>query len=1131
MKKNLLLIFSWKYSQKINELKRIGRIMKITIALILIALFPIKAVNILSQNALVNITKNSISIEELINSVESQTNYLFLYSEKEVDLSKKVRVSGNSKPVSEVLNQAFSNTDIIYSFNEDYISLRKKAELSSSPVSQQSKKIVTGSIIDENKDPVAGASIVEKGTTNGITTDADGKFSLNVEENAILQISYIGYFSQEISVKNQWSITITLSENLQALEEVVVVGYGTQRKTSLTGSIVAVKGTDIVKSPAMNVLNSMNGRLPGLIINSRSGEPGRDTPEIFIRGRGTTGNNAPLYIIDGVEREGLGQINPSDIESISVLKDAEAAIYGARSANGVILVTTKRGNEGKPTISLSFDQAFTQPTRNSKMGDAYTFAKVWNETQEYNQHFYGTPPPSLFSQEALEKYKNGTDPYYPNTDWYDYFMKDITPQHRTNASISGGAERVKYFISFGEAMQDGHFNHGITKVRQYNVRSNLDVKITDWLKVKVDLAVRKDKKKYPHWGTFDAYSHLVLYQPVWQPYWPGTDFLYPCRDGDNLINLIGDAGGTENQNYENLFSKFEVTIDMPWIKGLSLDAGFSFDSKQEFSKRFQKPTYVYQRDAATDTYTEVRSNRGVDKAELNDWYNRGNQNYFVSKINYNRTFGDHNINILAGYEQTQSTGNRLEGGTKDFISTTLPELDMGSRDKEKWTLNGFASQNASQSFFGRTSYNYRSKYMAQFTFRYDGSTIFPSNKRFGFFPSASAAWRISEEDFMKDFTYINNMKIRGSYGEMGNDRVAAFQYMTFYGAGNNYVIDGKEESGLIQNNVPNPIITWETAKTMNIGFETTMWNGFLGIEFDYFNSKRSNILRQRNAIYPEYSGIKLPQENFGKVNNKGFEAIVSHSNYKNDIKYSISANMSYVRNKIIDIDEAPAAEPYQMATGRPINSGLYYKYLGVFQNQEQLDNYPAMAGFGIGDPIYEDVNKDGIVDSKDRIRLDHNITPEITYGLNATIAYKDFDLSVLLQGQENAAKNLSAHFAKLNYTWGNFYEYVAEDRWSLDNPTGTKPRANTQDRGTSSSTLWYTDAGFLRLKNLEMGYNLPSSLCEKLKINTMRVYISGNNLFLIYDHMKKWGFDPEVDSYFGGYTIQRTYNIGINIVF
>jgi TonB-linked SusC/RagA family outer membrane protein len=996
---------------------------------------------------------------------------------------------------------------------------------------QQSKIRITGTVTDQTGDMIIGANVVEKGNaSNGTITDADGRFDLEVSAGATLIVSYIGYVTQEVPVANRTNPAIVLVEDTQALDEVVVVGYGTQRKVTLTGAVVTAKGADIIKSPAVNVTNSLAGRLPGVIINNRSGELGRENTSLYIRGRSTTGNTSALVIIDGVERGGLENINPNDIENISILKDASAAIYGARAANGVILVTTKRGNSPKPVINFSYNQGFSQPTRNPKMADSYTFFTVYNEIEQSEGR------PARYSESDLQKFKEGTDPNYANIDWYDYIIKDWTPQHRTNVSVSGSGERAKYYVSLGELAQNDMYEHGSRKYKQYNIRSNVDVKLSEHLTVGANLAGRFDDRHYPYESANNLNSHIFLYQPNWLPYWPGTDYLMPNRDNENILNWVSDNAGYTDQNVKTLQSSIFFNWQVPWVKGLAIDGAGSYDFASNFTKTFRIPTYVYYKDDVGG-YMRERAGSGVNKATLTDRGEFSDQFYFTVKATYERTAGQHNLGAMIGYEQQKTKGNYLQAYRSDYTSTVIPQIFAGSTDKSMQSNDGSASQGARQNVYGRLNYDYAGKYMAEFTMRRDGSPNFPKEKRFGYFPGASIGWRLSEESFMQGLDAINNLKIRSSYGVMGNDLVSAFQYLTTYGYGRNYVIGGTDVSGLQETNVPNPNITWETAKTWNIGLDATLWDGLLGIEFDYFNTRRSDILTRRSATIPSYTGLSLPDENIGIVDNKGFELILTHANSINEFRYNISGNVSFARNKVVYIDEQPAAEPYQYATGHPMGASLLYNSLGIFKDQNAIDAYPHLPGTVPGDIIYEDVNRDGEIDSRDRVRQDLINIPEIVYGLNLYAAYRGFDLSVLLQGQENARQNFGGisgnWFPVMSYSFGNFLAWRAGDRWSPSNTDASMPRAsaalwNNSTNSVYNSTHWRVNAGFLRLKNVELGYQLPQKVCDRIRIQGLRLSISAYNLFMIYDHMKEIGFDPETDS-FWYYQQQRTLNLGINL--
>ncbi|MBS5642414.1 MAG: TonB-dependent receptor [Alistipes sp.] len=993
----------------------------------------------------------------------------------------------------------------------------------------------TGTVKDSRGNAVGGATIVIEGTTLGVTTDSEGGFSIDAAPEDVLLVNFIGYTSQSVPVGVRSRFEIVLEESATAIDEVMVVGYGTRKKTTLTGSVVSVKGEEIASSPAIDVASSLAGRLPGLIVNARAGDPGAPDTQIFVRGRGTTGDNSALIIVDGVERGDISKINPNDIESINVLKDAEAAIYGSRAANGVILVTTKRGAKGRAVVNFSYDQGFQQPTRTPKMADSYTFASVANEMAVLRHSDPNSDPVLPYTPEDLAKFKAGKEPGYRTTDWYRRTMHKWVPQHRTNVSVSGGSDRINYFFSVGELMQRDRFKESSGKYRQYNVRSNIDVKIARSLTMGLNLAGTFDKRHVPYFSSTEMASHIFLYHPYWETYWPGTNYLKPLRGDQNWVNMVSDNAGyhdLENKKFQGtLFLKWEV----PWVKGLMLEASGSYDTLHEYWKTFRTPSYVYHEDGEGG-YVKKLDGMGPAKAQLTDRSEMSSQTYFFAKVSYKRSFGDHNLDALLGYEQTTTDGWYLEGSKTDFASPSLPVLNVGPADQTKWGLGGYSSENARQNVFARVNYDYKGKYMAQVTMRIDGSAIFPEEDRFGYFPSFSAGWRISEETFMKSADFIDNLKLRASWGMMGNDRVAAFQHMMTYNYGNNYVIGGSDVQGLQETRVPNPGITWEVSKTWNFGLEASFWNSRLWMEFDFFRSVRDHLLTTRNKSVPEYTGMTLPNENIGKVLNRGFELVIGHRNRVGEFGYSITGNLNFARNKVLFIDEAPAAEPYQMLTGNPIGSTLFYEAIGIFQDQADLDSYPHMGGAQPGDLKFRDVNKDGVLDSKDRILVTQTKIPEITFGLNFTFNWKNFDLSLLFQGQQNSKFYMEGNedfFKYMDDQWGNFLQWRADGRWipGADNTHATQPRGGQSGVNTTDRNTHFMFSGnFLRFKNAELGYTLPSRIAEKLRMGGIRISLSANNICFLYDGLKDLGYDGEASS-FWNYSICRTINVGINLTF
>lgn len=1101
-------------------------IMKFTAIFLISASMAASATGFSQQITLV---KKNVPLTRVFKEMQKQSGFDFIYTYELVEPLGNISVNFSHVPLKEALDECLKDKPLTYRIEDKTVIIQRKAQTITLLKEEVPPHVVLkGKVTDEQGRPVPGVTVKLKATNLGTATNTDGEFMLSVPDApGILIFSSIGYKTKEVAIGSNRFINVSLSAEPGGLNEVVVVGYGTQRKATLTGAVAEVKGDDIAKSQAINVAGSLAGQLPGVIINSPTGEPGRNDPSIYIRGMSTTGNTSVLVVIDGVERNGLGQLNPNDIESISVLKDASAAIYGAQAANGVILVTTKKGSLGSaPKVDFSYNEGLSQPTRNPVMANSYTFGQVSNEINVQQN----LAP--AYSATDLEKFKAGNDPDYPNTDWYKFIVKNWTPQHRANLSVSGGTNGTTYFLSFGQVYQDGQYKFGTQNIKQYNLRANIGVQVSKYLKVGLNLAGRVDNNHFPYNSANQLNSHIFLYQPNWQPYWPGTKNPEPLRGSENIINWVSDNAGYQTQKVNTFQSTGYINWQLPWVKGLSVEGSGSYDPNSTFFKTFRVPDYVYYKDPVTGALTQGRSGMGTDQATLDDNISLGSLLYLTTKIHYEQKFGQHSIKALLGYEQTSTYSNFDEAYRSNFPSTVLPQIFAGSSDPNRQSNNGSASQTARQNEFGRINYDYAGKYLAEFTMRRDGSPNFPANKRWGYFPSASVGWRLSEEQFMKKYSFINALKLRASYGVMGNDLVNPFQYLTNYGYGNNYVIGGSDVTGLVQTGVPNPNITWETAKTGNVGLDATLWNGLLGITFDYFQTRRSDILTTAASVVPGYTGLTLPDENIGIVDNKGFELVLSHTNSRHKFQYSFTGNLAFARNRVIYGNAQPGLEPYQLAKGHPIGAGLYYEAIGIFKDQADIDGYPHMPGTVSGDIKYRDINHDATIDSRDQILVDQTNIPQMTFGLNSNFRYKGFELSILLQGQADVKQYFGGYFPVMSYSLGNFLNWRATNRWTPENINATMPRASYENfnNNTNNSTQWLINAGFLRVKNVAFGYNLPQNIVNHTGMKNLRFSVSANNLFLIYDHMKALGFDPETTDYWY-YPPQRVISFGINATF
>ncbi|WP_276484850.1 SusC/RagA family TonB-linked outer membrane protein [Paraflavitalea pollutisoli] len=989
--------------------------------------------------------------------------------------------------------------------------------------------------------PVAGVTVSVKGTQTVAVTDEQGKFSIQAAAGATLVFTHVNFTSKEQTVPESGSLTVSLDPIDANLGEVVVVGYNTQKKATLTGSISVVKGGDLVKSPQANLSNSLAGRFSGMVINNRSGEPGYDGSSFTIRGLATTGNNDVLIVVDGVPGQigGLERLNPNDIESISVLKDASAAIYGSRAANGVILITTKRGKSGKPVINASFNQGFASPTRLPKMADAATYATITNEIAYYNNRAGGMN--QQYSATDIQKFADGSDPInYPNTDWTKETLRSSAPQTQANVSVTGGSENVRYFISAGMLNQDGLYRNGITKYKQYNFRSNIDANITKDFKVSLYLSGREEDRQFPTAGAGDIFRSIYRAYSTIPARYPNGLPSYGI-EGNNPVMMATDAGGI-NRNPTQVFNGIlKGSYNISAVKGLSIDGFAAFDKSWTFGKNFSTPYILYSYDKTTGAYNNRIVGGNNNAAQLNESQQNMNQATYNIKVNYQRGWGDHNLNAFVGYEQSQVKRENFSANRINFLSVLTPELSQGGSAATDRDNTGSSYSFTRKSYFGKVSYDFQEKYLVDLQMRIDGSSTFPKGNQYGYFPSASVGWRISKESFFQNVNFVRDLKIRASYGALGNDNVGLFQYFTNYSLKNQMVVQTSNGPvivpGLDLTKLANLNIHWEDARKADIAIEGVLFNDF-NFEFVYFNQKRSNILAVRNASIPFVSGIVnpfgadplVPSENIGKVSNQGVEATVGYNKRRGDWQYGITANFTYAKSTIDFIDEAPGVLDYQRQTGHPLNTYLLYRATGIFRTQDEIDKTPHLSGAQPGDLIYEDYNGDGKITADDQVRTEYGNIPLITYGTVLNVGFKNFDLQAVFAGQAK----VSQYVLPESGTVGNFYSSWADNRWSPTNTNGSYPRVDTRasssvNGGLYNNTFWLNNAAFFRLKNVELGYNLAGKALSAVHLQAVRFYVNAFNLFTI---TKVKDYDPEGNSGSGQfYPQQRIINVGVNVRF
>ena len=1102
--------------------------MKFSVFILILSLFQLQANNSFSQKNEISLEFKNVNLEKVLNKIENLTEYRFIYKNKEINYNKNVSITAKKGKLSNVLMRLFSKSDITYEIVGKQVILRirnnkvPKITQQTNTTKKNQEITISGVVKDLNGITLPGASIFVKGTNMGTQTDFEGRFSLKVIDlNATLIISYLGYLTQEVQIKGKNNIDVVLIEDATNLEEIVVVGYGTQKKVTVTGAVSDIKTKEIQQTQTANLANNLTGRVPGLVINSRGGEPGSDDAvSILIRGTSTTGDNTPLYVIDGIPNRGsFERLNPADIESISVLKDASAAIYGAQAANGVILITTKRGKSGKTIFSYNQSYSLSQPTRRPELMNAQQYLTWVDEKNERNGR------PREF-QTLIREYRNGTvdTSVWGDTDWWSTVIEDWTPQIQHSISATGGGEKTQFFVSGQFLNQDAIYIGDAYGYKQYNIRSNIDTRFSDNFKMSFDLAARVGNRSGPTLDTDDLIRQVFVQAPYEFPYFENG--LLAKTSSGNPISLVNGNSGNRATNTKKFDSRFAFKWDLPFItKGLYTEGYAALDFYTTSRKDLSKPFDQYEFDELTGEYNNLKFQTG----SINLFQHTSeelNQTYHI-KLGYNREFDKHKINSFIAFEQYKQEGEFLFASRQDLVSEDIPFLFTGSDENKENGGGGY--QAARRNYFSKFNYSYDDKYLLDLTFRYDGSANFAKDKRFGFFPAALLGWRISQEDFFNN-DIIKELKIRASWGILGNDRVANFQYFQLYNLVENSYIFGENrvrEIGLTPSTVPNPNITWETSEKYNFGVDFRLKKNILTGSLDLFYENRSDILAPRNASIPVYSGLELPDENIGRVTNQGFELQLNHKGKIKNINYTLGGQFSYAKSEIKFIDEPSNVPEWQKRTGKPVDSFLVYEADGIYNNQDQIDNSVHFPDAKPGDVRFVDQNDDGVLNENDKIIFGDSPTPKIFYGFNMGLEWSNLSLNVLFQGQAGA-KTIYRPFDL------NQQSFFYENRWRSERLTPNAAYPAAYDLGSSSfqevSTVWVKDNSFLRVKNIELSYALKDNLLQSIGLDSFRIFVSGHNLFLIHDNV---GInDPESDSSTGwSYPQQRLLSTGISLTF
>lgn len=1005
-------------------------------------------------------------------------------------------------------------------------------------VSAPKKSItVTGKVTDKNNQPLVGVTVLAPDDGNTATlTDTRGQYTITVSnDGTLLQFSFVGYATQSVTIHAQTRVDVTLEEQATAIDNVVVVGFSTQRKATVTGSVSAVSTKDLLQSPQANISNALAGRMPGLLSVQRSGEPGKDASTLRIRGIGTfAGNQDPLIMVDGIESSNYNNIDPNEIESITILKDASAtAVYGVRGANGVLLITTKRGELGKPSISLSTSVAMSNfPFLRENM-NSYEYASSYNRALAFDSYVTNNYT-QKYTGEQIEKYRTHSDPiFYPSIDWYDYMLRKHSFQSQSNLNIRGGTERVKYFFSLGYFTQNGMLDTDVLsqdydyqiKYSRYNFRSNFDIKILKGLTASIDLSTQMDDTRGPNW---DTPLFMEMLSSVPSNVSPGV------IDGKIVtIQTITQSTWTPLAAYDKGWHKdygntlngsVRLTYDMGYLlKGLSLRGAFSYKDYNLEIKKYEASGISYEARRLDDGSIVYIPSGDPKPFGASSSVQKNRRIYIEAGLEYRNSFGGNNVTALVLYNQSK------------YHDPTL----------------AFLVPNGYQGLVGRVTYDFRNRYLAEFNIGYNGTENFAKGNRFGVFPSVSVGWVPTEESFFPKNNVLTFLKIRGSYGVVGNDRIGGDRFLyrpTAYSYYDNAYYFGEVGSdyqghkGADEGKLGNPLLTWEKAKKFNVGADIHLWKDKISLTCDYFVENRNNILWNRGTV-PDIIGANMPAYNLGRMKNSGFEGEINYRDTFGKFNLFVKANYTYAHNVIKYQDEVFWQNAYQYRTGQRYGQFFGYVAEGLFNTWEQVNdaNRPVYQWnnnrIQPGDIRYKDVNGDGRIDNNDQVPIGYSNFPEIMFGLSIGGEYKGFDFSFLLQGATRVSTMPSRRTMRGFYTGTGANKDLLKS-WSPERyEQGLEvvyPRfsVTNDEHNYVTSTYWLEDATYLRLKSAEVGYTFRGKVLRRLGISGLRVYANGNNLLTWCDLFP--GEDPEFplcEANSEPYPLTRTFNLGVNINF
>lgn len=1093
--------------------RKLMLIMKLTIFLLLLLGFQAMASESYAQNTRVSLKMKNARMKEVLQEIEKNSEFYFVYNNQLIDVEKEVNVDAESEKIRDILDKLFDEGHVAYTLMGKQIVLSPSEMMSFDLPAQPQERKISGTVTDSSGEPLPGVTVTIKGTTTGTITDTNGEFSLNVDdEDEILVFSFIGMKEKQVQIGNNSRFDIQIQEQTIGLDEVVAVGYGTQKKIHLTGAVGSMKAEELEKRTVTDVRQALQGNIAGLTIIDRGGPPGSEYLDLKIRGVGTIGNAQPLVLIDGVQR-GLETLDPGDIESVTVLKDASsAAIYGSRAANGVILVKTKRAKKDELIIEFDGDFGLQTPSLRQEFLNAREYLELINES------FVNAGQSPRYNQDYINRTASGVNPDYPYTDAWNELI-GFGRKHDYSFRIMNGGEKANTYFSLNYVNQTGILPKANNErfVATFNNTFNINKK----LKLSTDIAFSSKNYSEPR----DYGIGWALGDPIVTFKYPNGLYGFNTKNGVSPLAHL-EKSGINDRYVLDATSQLKMSYEV--IDGLKMEgfAGFIYrpTKRSEFKPYVEFPNPNNPDDILlTWQPSFVRENRG----DVNE------QTYRFT-VDYEKSFGVHNISLLGGYEQIQNQWNGIDAYRERIYNNNFRQLALG--DPSTSTNSGGAADWALMSYFGRATYNYNEKYLIESSLRYDGSSRFAKGNKWGLFPAVSVGWLISKESFMESIKGVKNIKLRASYGTLGNQDIGLFKYVSSVSSGWDYTFDGELVPGYNSSTYPNTDITWEKTTTLNVGtdFSFLLYGGNMDFTFDWYIKDTEDILL--TLPIPRIVGLWPSETNAGKVRNEGWEVSLSYRNYSNEIGYNIGFNLSDVKNEVVDLAGlSPIIDNFRiLKEGHPIWSSYGWQSNGLFKDQADIDNSPKQpnsANIKPGDIKFVDRDGNDVINDDDRYVMGSNI-PRYTFGVNAELSYKNFDLTAFFQG---ALK--SEVYLKGSVNDGPSFQNAAtirfRDRWTAEDPdpNASMPRitANQNYNTTYNNDFWLRDAKYVRLKNLQIGYNLPAPLIKRIGLSSIRMFIAATNLLTITP--LEAGLDPEINNGWSaaGYPTLSTYSIGMNV--